>query len=289
MWLSGRKAKQEKLRSMKNGANGKQEGGGEDTTPSPAPPAPPPPPALDVWQTGDNPNGVKTHYVIRHPWQWVMHEIATPGMEEVMAPSELPLSKAAAAVAQSLAAAAAVTNTPSTPATRRRRNQKKSNKNTVPATFRLNICSGSGDGSSSSSDKVELAIHGTSSAIDGLEDKDELFRTLQRCRCDQLNLSPPSILVSWDVTHEECLNVVGKKLPSLEMEAAAADGDATTLNNKVAVLKEPMGSQGKGIYFVKNAEEIFSIIDEQHQRAMKEPQFLDNLIEAKGRIPSWGE
>jgi hypothetical protein len=56
-----------------------------------------------------------------------------------------------------------------------------------------------------------------------------------------------------------------------------------------AVLKEPMGSQGQGIYFVASAEEIFAVIDEHHQRAKNEPDILDNLIAVKGRIPSWGK
>ena len=127
---------------------------------------------------------------------------------------------------------------------------------------------------------VDFAVHGTSAALDGLEDKDELVRTLQRCRCDGLNISPPSVLISWDVTHEECLNVVGKELPKLEQNKST---------NMYAVLKEPMGSQGKGIYFVDDAEQIHKIIDEHRQRALTEPDYLDKLIEVKGRIPSWGE
>ena len=55
-----------------------------------------------------------------------------------------------------------------------------------------------------------------------------------------------------------------------------------------AVLKEPMGSQGKGIYFVRSVDEIHAIIDEHHQRAREEPEVLEDLIAAKGRIPSWG-
>lgn len=51
------------------------------------------------------------------------------------------------------------------------------------------------------------AIHGTSEAFDGLEDKDELVRTTQRCRCEQLELTPPSRLITWDSTKEECKNV----------------------------------------------------------------------------------
>ena len=102
---------------------------------------------------------------------------------------------------------------------------------------------------------------------------------MQRCRCDHLQLSPPSILINWDVTFEECANVVGESLPTL---------DTTKGPDIVAVLKEPMGSQGKGIYFVRNVDDIHKVISEQKQRALDEPNFLDFLIEAKGRIPSWG-
>jgi hypothetical protein len=87
-------------------------------------------------------------------------------------------------------------------------------------------------------------------------------------------------LVNWDVTKEECINVVGRDMPTL----LGHEGPET-----VAVLKEPMGSRGTGIFFVRNAEEIHSIIDEHKKEAMSKPNFLDDLIEAKGRIPSWGK
>lgn len=161
--------------------------------------------------------------------------------------------------------------TPSTPATRRRRNASKKFKG--PATLQLEI-------TNPSTGKIEYAVHGTSSALDGLEDKDELVRTLQRCRCDHLNLSPPSILIGWDVSRDECLNVLGKDLPTLKENKS---------EHKYAVLKEPMGSAGKGIYFVETAEEIHKIIDEHRQRALTETNLLDNLIAVKGRIPSWGK
>jgi hypothetical protein len=129
--------------------------------------------------------------------------------------------------------------------------------------------------------RLLCASHGSSEAFDGLEDKDELFRTLQRCRCDHLELSPPSRLINWDVTKDECRNVVGDKMPALG--GTKDDGET------VAVLKEPMGSRGTGIFFVRNAEEIHEIIDEHKKRAMSKPGFLDDLIASKGRIPSWGK
>ena len=58
-----------------------------------------------------------------------------------------------------------------------------------------------------SDEEIIDAVHGTSEAFDGLEDKDELVRTTQRCRCEQLELTPPSRLITWDATKEECKNV----------------------------------------------------------------------------------
>eukprot|EP00339_Tiarina_fusa_P028620 CAMPEP_0117020124 /NCGR_PEP_ID=MMETSP0472-20121206/15338_1 /TAXON_ID=693140 ORGANISM="Tiarina fusus, Strain LIS" /NCGR_SAMPLE_ID=MMETSP0472 /ASSEMBLY_ACC=CAM_ASM_000603 /LENGTH=126 /DNA_ID=CAMNT_0004725247 /DNA_START=16 /DNA_END=396 /DNA_ORIENTATION=+ len=101
---------------------------------------------------------------------------------------------------------------------------------------------------------------------------------MQRCRCENLELSPPSRLINWDVTKEECMNLVGESLPSLL---------GNKNKEKVAVLKEPMGSSGTGVFFVSNAHEIHEIIEEHRKRAQNEPDFLDNLIAAKGRIPSW--
>jgi hypothetical protein len=227
-----------------------------------------PPPLPDVWSETAN---VQVHYVVRHPWQWVMENTANSHMTEVDSPAGLPSSIEAA---KQLVEADSVEMTPSTltPATQRRRRQKRS-KALFPATLKLEI-------SDPSTGNVDYAVHGTSSALDGLEDKDELVRTMQRCRCDHLLLSPPAVLINWDVSHEECTNVVGKDLPKL---------DENTDEQVYAVLKEPMGSQGKGIYFVKNVDEIHEIINEHRKRAKAEPDFLDNLIAAKGRIPSWGK
>lgn len=227
----------------------------------------PPPPLPDVWSETAN---VQVHYVVRHPWQWVMENTANGHMTEVDTPSQLP-SYLEAAKQLVEADSSEMAQTPSTPATRRRR-QKRS-KHLFPATLKLEI-------SDPNTGNVDYAVHGTSSALDGLEDKDELLRTMQRCRCDHLMLSPPSVLINWDVSHEECANVVGKDLPKL---------DENTDSEIYAVLKEPMGSQGKGIYFVKTIDEIHEIINDHRKRAKAEPDFLDNLIAVKGRIPSWGK
>ena len=215
----------------------------------------PSPPPIDVWG-GDV--GGNVHYFVRHPWQWVMKAVASNTMKEAVNADELPSARF-------------LLNTPAiTPATRRRREVRKFK---GPSTLKIEI-------SDSLSGELLFAIHGSSNALDGLEDKDELVRTLQRCRCEHLNLSPPSVLLNWDVTHEECINVIGNSFPVL------AENNS---DKKYGVLKEPMGSQGKGIYFVLDSEEIHKIIEEQRQRAQNENGFLDNLIAMKGRIPSWGK
>jgi len=219
---------------------------------------------------------------VRDPWRWVLDKVKTDSVEEVGAPTDLPTARrvaAAAAEAAEVAAAAAASSSAAaggdTPMTRRRRQQSVRNKDRTngPSTLKIEV-------SDLRTGDVAFAVHGTSSALDGLEDKDELVRTIQRCRCEHLNISPPSILISWDVTREECLNVVGDAQPKL---------DSNTQDQVYGVLKEPMGSQGKGIYFVRDAEEIHQVISEHRQQAQKDPAFLDNLIQAKGRIPSWGE
>jgi len=229
-------------------------------------PPPPPPAAVNVWEPSE---GQTVHYLIRSPWQWVMREIKKKPMVEVESAQQLPSSKLVGAAATS----AGIDTPSSTPSTRRRRQKGIKDKINGPSALKIEV-------SHDETGEILFAVHGTSSALDGLEDKDELVRTIQRCRCEQLNLSPPSYLINWDVTREECFNVVGNALPTLE---------SNTSKEIFAVLKEPMGSQGSGIFFVKDAEEIHRIIDEHRQRALEEPHFLDNLIAAKGRIPSWGE
>jgi len=204
------------------------------------------------------------HYVVRHPWEWVMDDLAKDAaMNPVDEASNLPSAKQASAQEVS---------TSSPRRTRRARNNARNKANQGRTSLRMEVVD-------SETGQIMLAAHGTSGCFDGLGDKDELVRTFQRCRCEQVQLSPPAILIQWDVSKEECNNIVGTKLPSLNKNA---DPSST-----VAVLKEPMGSRGRGIYFVRTADEIHQIIDENHQRASQEPDLLENLIAAKGRIPSW--
>lgn len=219
----------------------------------------------------------------RDPWKWVMEDVRTQNsgglttITHVDTAQDLPSGKLAP-----LAALTAASN-PSSSNTRRRRFQK-SNTAMIDAkcTLRVEIVSNINTGNNDNSRPWSLnSFHCTSQAFDGLDDKDELARTIQRCRCEHMNLSPPSQLINWDVTKEECMNLVGDSLPCL------SDSHNVDASQRIAVLKEPMGSRGTGVFFVRDANEIHSIIDEHRQLAVSEDGFLDNLIAQKGRIPSW--
>jgi hypothetical protein len=228
--------------------------------------APPVPDSLDVL---NGPHDV--FYTVRDPWQWVMQEVAegSDNVQEVQKAADLPTGKIAAAAAASASADGAVPTPLSAPQRRRRK------KPVGPCTLRLEVPDANGE--------IIEAVHGSSEALDGLEDKDELVRTIQRCRCEHLELSPPSRLLNWDVTKEECMNLVGDSLPGL------VSNEKDSPEERIAVLKEPMGSRGTGVFFVKDAVQIHEIIEEHRKRAVAEPEFLDNLIAVKGRIPSWGK
>jgi hypothetical protein len=242
-------------------------------------------PVVDVWNNNAN-DLYEFHFCVRHPWQWVMEQVQTSAMTEVSSASKLPSAQQALQQQQAASASAAGSASVSqSPVPRRRRQVAKKSKNQLPATFRMEVVD-------KATQRVLVAWHGTSSAFDGLEDKDALVRTIQRCRAEDFHLSPPSVLLNWDVSLEECRNVIGPSLPALTTTASStADGTTTTTSPTsppFAVLKEPMGSQGQGIYFVRTVDEIHAIVDEQHQRARAQPDVLDSLIAAKNRIPSWG-
>uniref|UniRef100_A0A7S3P6Q6 Tubulin--tyrosine ligase n=1 Tax=Amphora coffeiformis TaxID=265554 RepID=A0A7S3P6Q6_9STRA len=232
-------------------------------------PPPPPPlvfPVIDVWNNKEHEYDI--HYVTGKPWTWVMNAVKTEDMHAADDAAALPLAQQ-----QSTTAAAAAMMTPTSRAGRRRTQQQR-NKTDVPATLRIEVV----ERTSGRGVVVVVAWHGTSSAFDGLEDKDALVRTIQRCRVPESQISPASVLITWDVSLEECRNVIGKRLPTLA---------SNTEERPFAVLKEPMGSQGKGIYFVRDVDEIHQIVDQHHQRARAEPDVLDALIASKNRIPSW--
>lgn len=91
-------------------------------------------------------------------------------------------------------------------------------------------------------------FHGTSSAMDGLADKDEFVRTLKRYHCEYL--SPPTILIDWDASETFCRTV---RFPTLLPELKSSSSSSTIMPNEliaanhnndkhiVAVLKTPLG------------------------------------------------
>jgi len=220
---------------------------------------------------------------VREPWKWVMKDVCTRNsgglstITRVDIAQDLPSGKLA-----SVATLAAVSH-PNNTRTGRRRSQKANTATTDEnCTLRMEIISNTNTHNDNSRPWILKAFHCTSQAFEGLDDKDELARTLKRCRCEDLVISPPSQLINWDVTKEECKNLVGNSLPCLLEETPIA-----STSTRIAVLKEPMGSSGTGVFFVRDADEIHTIIEEHRQRAVSEDGFLDNLIAQKGRIPSW--
>lgn len=206
---------------------------------------------------------------VREPWQWAVKEVGKgiAHFSVVESLSDLPTRKLEMAMGGRTNPQEDSTGAPSTPSVRRRRKKLPG-----PCTLRLEVYNPNG--------VILDAVHGSSEAFDGLEDKDELLRTLQRCRCEHLGFSPPSRLLNWDVTKEECFNLVGDSLPTLP-----GNGNLES----VAVLKEPMGRSGTGVFFVRNPQEIHEIIEAHRKQAVEEEGVLDKLIATKGRIPSWGK
>lgn len=217
--------------------------------------------SISVWTAAAS-GTHSVYYVVWQPWQWVMDGLTRNyTVNPVDEASNLPSAKQQAAREE----------TASPRRSRRAARHARHKAHQGRTSMRLEIVE-------DSTGKIISAVHGTSACLDGLGDKDELVRTFQRCRCEHLELSPPSILIQWDVTKEECGNLTGAKLPRL---------DSVDPKSSVAVLKEPMGSQGRGIYFVRSADEIHQIIDDNHRRVSQDPGLLEDLIAAKGRIPSW--
>jgi hypothetical protein len=141
-------------------------------------------------------------------------------------------------------------------------------------------------------------FHGTSSAMDGLADKDEFVRTMKRYRCEYL--SPPTILIDWDASESFCRSVRFPTLGEIESTTTTTTTTTTMLNeftttdhnndnHFVAVLKTPLGSRGEGVYFISHTEELLRYVRQNYIRAVEEGQgkFLQQIYDCKGRIPSW--
>ena len=136
----------------------------------------------------------------REPWKWVMEDVCSQNsgglstITRVDTAQDLPSGKLAPL------AALAVASNPNKN-TGRRRHQKNNTATTdAHCTLRVEIVSNANTNNNKSRQLIVTAFHCTSQAFDGLDDKDELARTLKRCRCEDLDLSPPSQLINWDVT-----------------------------------------------------------------------------------------
>jgi hypothetical protein len=131
---------------------------------------------------------------VREPWKWVVEEVCNSGCYETITTvddsHDLPSGKLA-----SLAAIARASNTSNTNRGRRRQ-QKNSTTSDSHCTMKVEVVSNNNNNTGQMTLK---AFHGTSQAFDGLDDKDELARTLRRCRCEHMDISPPSQLINWYV------------------------------------------------------------------------------------------
>jgi len=246
-----------------------------------SPPPPPAPPAAIP----------KIQYCVRSPWAWVMEDVCNSKQSENTNGAMATVVANAKEIAQVdspkqlVSSAILIRHLEATPkSSARARRSNRVNNSLVPSvsTLRMELLD-------QDSELIIPALYGTSKAFDGLDDKDELVRTFQRCRCDGLNLSPPSFLIKWDVTREECKKII-KTLPVL-----VEDDNNNKSNNPsqqeqqpFAVLKEPMGTRGEGIYFVQSLDEIYDVVERHRRKALDEgPDFLDSVMARKGRIPSW--
>eukprot|EP00544_Gedaniella_sp_CCMP2646_P012753 CAMPEP_0202489372 /NCGR_PEP_ID=MMETSP1361-20130828/7119_1 /ASSEMBLY_ACC=CAM_ASM_000849 /TAXON_ID=210615 /ORGANISM="Staurosira complex sp., Strain CCMP2646" /LENGTH=421 /DNA_ID=CAMNT_0049119103 /DNA_START=57 /DNA_END=1322 /DNA_ORIENTATION=- len=196
------------------------------------------------------------YYTVRAPWDWVMQQVVQNDafFKQVASEQELVSTKIQAN-----------TQVTATPNIQHRRTTMK--KGPSPCILRLEECF-------VENDALQVALHGTSAALDGLEDKDELVRTMQRCRCEQLQMCPPSLLIKWDMSRDELTNYL-PSLPSMSKD------------HTMAVLKEPMGSSGEGIYFCQTIQQVYQQMERHKNLALEDGDYLDNIMNTKGRMPAW--
>ena len=140
---------------------------------------------------------------VREQWNWVLEDICSNNtgatMTRVDTAEDLPSGKLA-----SVAKLAAASH-PNTSRSSRRRNQKNNTAITdANCILRVDVISNTKLQKSDTRPWILKAFHCTSQAFDGLDDKDELARTLKRCRCEDMEISPPSQLINWDVTKVSC-------------------------------------------------------------------------------------
>jgi len=217
-------------------------------------------------------------YVVRSPWQWVMDElIKETTTTTTKTTTTEKKTKDDKSISISIIPMTRVSSRQELPSSQLPDPPSSKSKKLRDAHLCLDLLQHEGDKTL----RLVQSHHGISAALDGLEDKDELVRTFQRCRIDHLEYAPPSILLRWDTTLQECQNIiVNGTLPTLN--STTTEEIPTTV---FAVLKEPLSKKGEGIHFVRNVQEIHTVL-EQH-RQTKGDDFLTEVMEQKGRIPMW--
>ena len=221
----------------------------------------------------------KVYYITRSPWQWVIDESLEKlsylftSTHNVTNPKQLPSVKT-------------LTET-----------SKQSffthllPPSSQPFTMRLDLLSMNEE---ISKETIITAIHGTSTVLKNLEDKDVLCRTLIKWNCE--HLCPPTILLPWDVCDEQKWKVfcgqIQTCLPHVfnstyDHNSSSRYNDFKQMPAPCAVLKTPLGSRGEGIYFVNTLQEIYDKAEKNKQNALAEKGFLKWIQKSKGRIPSW--
>ena len=130
---------------------------------------------------------------------------------------------------------------------------------------------------------VEKIVLGTSTALDGLSDKDQFVDVMERCGAGFA--IPPSILINWDATYEEIKEI---EFPTCE-DCKICDSTSQDSDIIFSVLKTPLGSRGEGVFFVSTHDEIWEKVHSNYLRALSEGngKFIEEMQLTKGRIPSW--
>jgi hypothetical protein len=49
-----------------------------------------------------------------------------------------------------------------------------------------------------------------------------------------------------------------------------------------------MGSSGEGIYFCQTIQQVYQQMERHKNLASEDGDYLDNIMNIKGRMPAWG-
>ena len=107
-------------------------------------------------------------------------------------------------------------------------------------------------------------VLGDSLLLEGLEDKDVFAYTMNKYAADKI---PYTLLLPYDA------HLTGK--------------EQVVLPSTPAVLKQPLGCCGEGVFFVYSPDDVLKKVAEDYERATKEKGFLAEIMRSKQRIPMW--